>query len=34
MGYNSNIYNSPVYKGGWTPVEAVQAIQCVANEKL
>ncbi|MGB7104563.1 MAG: SCO family protein [Acidimicrobiales bacterium] len=34
MGYKSNIYNSPVYKGGWTPVEAVQAIQWVANEKL
>lgn len=34
MGYKSNIYNSPVYKGGWTPAEAVQAIQWVANEKL
>ncbi len=34
MGYKSNIYNSPVYKGGWTPPEAVQAIQWVANEKL
>lgn len=34
MGYKSNIYNSPVYKGGWTPAEAIQAIQWVANEKL
>jgi protein SCO1/2 len=34
MGYKSNIYNSPVYKGGWTPAEAVQAIQWVAHEKL
>lgn len=34
MGYKSNIYDSPVYKGGWTPAEAVQAIQWVANEKL
>lgn len=34
MGYKSNIYNSPVYKGGWTPSEAVQAIQWVANERL
>jgi protein SCO1/2 len=34
MGYKSNIYNSPVYKGGWTPPEAVEAIQWVANEKV
>ncbi len=34
MGYKSNIYNGPVYKGGWTPPEALQAIQWVANEKL
>ncbi len=34
MGYKSNIYNSPVYKGGWTPPEAIQAIQWVANERL
>lgn len=34
MGYKSNIYNSPVYRRGWTPSEALQAIQWVANEKL
>ncbi|MGC2174745.1 MAG: SCO family protein [Acidimicrobiales bacterium] len=34
MGYKSNIYNSPVYKGGWTPPEALQAIEWVANERL
>ena len=34
MGYKSNIYNSPVYKGGWTPSEAIQALEWVANEKL
>jgi cytochrome oxidase Cu insertion factor (SCO1/SenC/PrrC family) len=34
MGYKSNIYNSPVFKGGWTPSEAVQALEWVANEKL
>jgi protein SCO1/2 len=34
MGYKSNIYNSPVYRGGWTPSEALQAVQWVANEKL
>lgn len=34
MGYKSNIYNSPVYKGGWTPPEALQALQWVANERL
>jgi protein SCO1/2 len=34
MGYKSNIYNAPVYKGGWTPLEATQAIQWVANEKI
>jgi protein SCO1/2 len=34
MGYKSNIYNSPVYKGGWTPSQATQAIEWVAHEKL
>jgi cytochrome oxidase Cu insertion factor (SCO1/SenC/PrrC family) len=34
MGYKSNIYNTAVYKGGWTPSEAVQAVQWVANERL
>lgn len=34
MRYKSNIYNSPVYKGGWTPSVAVQAIEWVANKKL
>ncbi|MGC2175409.1 MAG: SCO family protein [Acidimicrobiales bacterium] len=34
MGYKSNIYNTPVYKGGWTPPEALRAIQWVANESL
>ena len=34
MGYKSNIYNTPVYKGGWTPLQAVQAIQWVAHEKI
>lgn len=34
MGYKSNIYNSPVFKGGWTPLEAAQALEWVTNEKL
>jgi len=34
MGYKSNIYKDPVFKGGWTPSEAVQALEWVANEKL
>jgi protein SCO1/2 len=34
MGYKSNIYNSPVFKGGWTPAEAVQALEWVGHEKL
>jgi protein SCO1/2 len=34
MGYKSNIYNSPVYKGGWTPTQAAQALEWVANEKV
>lgn len=29
MGYKSNIYDSPVYKSGWTPSEALQAIEWV-----
>ena len=34
MGYKSNIYNSAVFKGGWTPLEATQALEWVTNEKL
>lgn len=34
MGYKSNIYKSPAYKGGWTPSMAVQALEWVAHEKL
>ncbi len=34
MGYKSNIYNNPVFKGGWTPSEAIQALEWVDNEKL
>jgi cytochrome oxidase Cu insertion factor (SCO1/SenC/PrrC family) len=30
MGYKSNIYKKAVYKGGWTPSEALQAIEWVA----
>lgn len=33
MGYKSNIYNSPVYKGGWTPAEGLQAIEWVSGTK-
>ncbi len=34
MGYKSNIYNSPVFKGGWTPTEAIQALQWVTGKRL
>ncbi len=34
MGYKSNIYNSPVYKGGWTPSQAFQAVEWVAHQKV
>jgi protein SCO1/2 len=33
MGYKSNIYNDPVFQGGWTPAEGLQAIHWVENEK-
>ena len=29
MGYKSNIYKSAVYKNGWTPAQAVQAVDWV-----
>lgn len=29
MGYKSNIYKNPVYKNGWTPAEALQALEWV-----
>jgi cytochrome oxidase Cu insertion factor (SCO1/SenC/PrrC family) len=29
MGYKSNIYKSPVYKSGWTPAQALAAIEWV-----
>ena len=31
MGYKSNIYKNPVYKGGWTSSQALQALEWVAN---
>ena len=31
MGYKSNIYKHPVYKPGWTPAEAIQALEWVAG---
>ena len=34
MGYKSNIYKNPVYKGGWTPAEAIQALSWVMQTKL
>ncbi len=34
MGYPSNIYKTAVYKGGWTPSEATQAIEWVAHESI
>jgi cytochrome oxidase Cu insertion factor (SCO1/SenC/PrrC family) len=33
MGYKSNIYKSPVYKGGWTPAEVLQALSFVDQKK-
>ena len=33
MGYKSNIYKDAVYKGGWTPSQAVQAIDWVRELK-
>jgi protein SCO1/2 len=32
MGYKSNIYKDPVYRGGWTPAEALQAIEWVDSQ--
>lgn len=34
MGYKSNIYKTAVYKRGWTPAEAVQAIEWVKQSKI
>jgi cytochrome oxidase Cu insertion factor (SCO1/SenC/PrrC family) len=34
MGYTSNIYKSPTWKGGWTPSEALQAIDWVIQSKI
>ncbi len=34
MGYKSNIYNSPIWKGGWTPSDALDAIDWVAQSKI
>lgn len=31
MGYKSNIYKDPVYRSGWTPAEALRAIEWVAG---
>jgi cytochrome oxidase Cu insertion factor (SCO1/SenC/PrrC family) len=31
MGYKSNIYKKAVYKSGWTPAEALQAIRWVSS---
>jgi len=33
MGYKSNIYKSPVYKGGWTPAQVLQALSFVDQKK-
>jgi protein SCO1/2 len=33
MGYKSNIYKSAVYKSGWTPSEALKAIEWVSNSR-
>jgi len=33
MGYKSNIYKSPVYKGGWTPAQVLQALSYVDQKK-
>jgi cytochrome oxidase Cu insertion factor (SCO1/SenC/PrrC family) len=32
MGYKTNIYKHPVYKPGWTPGEALQALEWVAGK--
>lgn len=32
MGYKSNIYKHPVYNPGWTPTEALQALEWVAGK--
>lgn len=34
MGYKSNIYKSPVYKSGWTPAQALQAVEWVVGTKF
>jgi cytochrome oxidase Cu insertion factor (SCO1/SenC/PrrC family) len=31
MGYKSNIYKTAVYRGGWTPAEAFEAIKWVSS---
>lgn len=33
MGYKSNIYKDPVYKGGWTPAQVLQALSFVDQKK-
>jgi len=33
MGYKSNIYKNPVYKGGWTSAEVLQALSFVDQVK-
>lgn len=33
MGYKSNIYKNPVYKRGWTPAQALEAIEWVEGTK-
>ncbi len=33
MGYKSNIYKDPVYRSGWTPAQALEAIQWVEGTK-
>ncbi len=34
MGSSTNVYKSPVYKGGWTPAQAIQALSWVTQTKL
>ena len=34
MGSASNVYKKPVYKGGWTPEQALQALSWVTQTKL
>jgi cytochrome oxidase Cu insertion factor (SCO1/SenC/PrrC family) len=34
MGYKSNIYKSPTWKGGWTPANALQAIDWAIQTKI